>query len=86
MSLAADFDELVRRVAVVLDELPHGRFARQRMFESVEQAVAPFVASLRRQGIEKELSPILRTRAGAYRRSTRGVPGSAGRSARRTGS
>lgn len=48
---------------VVLDDLPHGRFARQEVFEPVEQAVAPFVASLRQRGIEAELSPILKTRA-----------------------
>ncbi len=48
---------------VVLDDLPHGRFARQEVFEPVEQAVAPFMTSLRRRGIETELSPILKTRA-----------------------
>lgn len=50
---------------VVLEELPTGRFARQASFEPVERAVAPFIESLRRRGIETRLSPVLKTRAEA---------------------
>lgn len=50
---------------VVLEDLPRGRFARQEVFDPVEQSVEPFLEALRQRGIDTTLSPILKTRAEA---------------------
>jgi hypothetical protein len=46
---------------VVVDDLPRGRFARSATFEPVERALAGDMEALKRNGIETELSVVLRT-------------------------
>jgi predicted nucleotidyltransferase len=48
-------------VLVVARDLPHGRFRRSAEFAPVEEALEPTIASLRADGIETRLSPVLKT-------------------------
>jgi predicted nucleotidyltransferase len=48
-------------VLLIARDLPHGRLQRVKQFEAVEDALQPVLRRLRDQGIETELSPILKT-------------------------
>jgi predicted nucleotidyltransferase len=46
---------------VVVEDLPRGRFARSETFDPVERALAPDIAVLKQNGIDTEVSVVLRT-------------------------
>jgi predicted nucleotidyltransferase len=48
-------------VLVVVRDLPHGRFKRSAGFSPVEDALEPLISTLRAEGIETRLSPVLET-------------------------
>jgi predicted nucleotidyltransferase len=48
-------------VLVIVRDLPRGRFNRSAEFAPVEDALEPVIASLRAEGIETRLSPVLKT-------------------------
>lgn len=48
-------------VLIIADGLPHGRMKRVKEFELVEERLEPFMKTLRQQGIETYISPIIKT-------------------------
>jgi predicted nucleotidyltransferase len=48
-------------VVIVVRDLPRGRFNQTAEFAPVEEALEPMVTSLRGEGIETRLSPVLKT-------------------------
>jgi uncharacterized protein len=48
-------------VLIIALDLPRGRLQRVKQFEAVEEALQPVLRRLRDQGVETELSPILKS-------------------------
>ncbi len=46
---------------VIAEGLPKGRMKRMREFERAEEGIEPFLASLKKEGIETYISPIIKT-------------------------
>jgi len=48
-------------ILIIAKDLPQGRIPRIREFEKIEEQIAPFLDSLRREGIQTEISAILKS-------------------------